>query len=493
MPTLTEELNSEKRVSVSPLVSEKWACPTCKKGPLEEHDRQAVCCSCNAKFPTYRGIPLFLNGNGAELNPLAYPIEVSVLVLTLNEEKNVAPLLSNLKHLLAKMGVSHEIIVVDGGSKDKTVDVARANGAQVIVQQERGYGQALNEGFSVSRGRYVLTMDADLSHPPGFVESLWKARKKGEVVVASRYVPGADFKAPMFRKILSRILNVVFTRVLSVPIKDISSGFRLYRREALQGITIKGTNFEALEEILIKIHMNGWRIDEIPFQYAPRVDGKSKARLIEFGICLIKTLKSMWALRSSIASADYDERAFNSIIPLQMYWQRTRHNVVLNWAKKINGVILDVGCGSSRIIQDLPNIVGLDVALYKLRYTRQKCASLVQGSIFDLPFADQTFEGIICSQVIEHIPAGDRPFQELARVIKPGGTMVIGTPDYGRPYWPFIENLYKKVHPNGYADEHITHYSLPSLTETLGRAGFDVLDHHYILGAELNVLARRRQ
>ncbi|HSD27453.1 MAG TPA: methyltransferase domain-containing protein, partial [Vicinamibacteria bacterium] len=143
------------------------------------------------------------------------------------------------------------------------------------------------------------------------------------------------------------------------------------------------------------------------------------------------------------------------------------------------------------IVQDLDRVVGLDVLASKLRYLRQRCGALVQGSVFDLPFADESFDGVVCSQVVEHIAGGARPFEELARVLKPGGLAVVGTPDYGRPYWPAIERAYKWAHPNGYADEHITHYSLASLREVLGRAGFEVLRHEYIVGAELNVLARR--
>lgn len=492
METTSGSIALEKRYQVSPLIRDRWACPACKVAALEDGDRRVVCGSCQVSFSMYRGIPLFLDGKEPHAVPTVFPCELSLIILTLNEQDNVKSLLQNLKQSLLKMSISYELIVIDGGSTDRTVETARSEGAKVIVQPERGYGKALKEGFQASQGRYVLTMDADLSHPAEFIEHLWQARTKGELVVASRYVPGATFEAPLFRKLLSRILNTVFTRALSVPVKDISSGFRLYRREVLQNLKVDGTHFEALEELLIKIHMNGWRVTEIPFNYAPRREGKSKARLIAFGVCFLRTFISMWALRASIASADYDERAYNSIVPLQRYWQRMRHKVILNWAQACKDIILDVGCGSSRIIQDIPNIVGLDVALYKLRYTRQKCGAVVQGSIFDLPFSDQTFGGVICSQVIEHIPGGDRPFQELARVIKPGGTLIIGTPDYGRPYWPFIEEVYKRVHPNGYADEHITHYTLLSLREHLERSGFDVLDHHYILGAELNVLARRR-
>lgn len=486
---MTETPYVDPQTAVSPLVKDRWACPKCKGPSLREAPGAVLCGSCGASYAVHRGIPLFL-GRTEEADP-RFELDLTVLVLALNEKHNVVPLVDSLKESMARFGIAGEILVVDGGSTDGTPEAARSRGAEVLSQAERGYGRGLREGFRRARGRHVLTMDADLSHPAKFVEALWGARDRADLVIASRFVPGSGFEAPLLRKVLSRILNRVYRRVLSVPVRDVSSGFRLYRAAALRKLSIDGVNFEALEEILIKLYMDGWTVAEVPFRYVPRVEGHSKARLWAFGLCLLKTLAAMWRVRSSIAAADYDERAFDSPIPLQMYWQRKRHAVVLRWARRCTGVILDAGCGSSRILQDLPLVVGLDPGLYKLRYMRRKCDALVEGSVFDLPFRDASFEGAICSQVIEHVPGGDRPFQELARVIRPGGLLVIGTPDYGRPWWPFIERVYQKVHPQGYADEHITHYTLPSLREHLERAGFEVLDHHYILGAELNVLARR--
>jgi ubiquinone/menaquinone biosynthesis C-methylase UbiE len=330
-----------------------------------------------------------------------------------------------------------------------------------------------------------------MSHPVPFISDLWNVRDRGDIIVASRYVSGARFEAPWVRKALSRILNLTFRRLLSLPVRDLSSGFRLYRTDAVRTIPIAGTNFESLQELLIEALLEGYGVAEIPFHYAPRRSGRSHVHFLTFALCFLKTLYRMWALRSSIAAADYDERAFDSVIPLQRYWQRRRHEVVLRWMRNCPGVVLDVGCGSSRIMQDLGNAVGLDVLASKLRYLRGRCSALVQGSIFDLPFADRTFGGVVCSQVIEHVAGGPRPLEELARVLEPGGLAVVGTPDYGRPYWPAIERVYRWVHPNGYADEHITHYSLSSLREHLARAGFEVLEYEYILGAELNVLARK--
>jgi ubiquinone/menaquinone biosynthesis C-methylase UbiE len=199
----------------------------------------------------------------------------------------------------------------------------------------------------------------------------------------------------------------------------------------------------------------------------------------------------MWRLRSSIASADYDERAFESRIFLQRYWQRKRFEVIRSWVSWYKGVLLDVGSGSSRILQGMPQAIGLDIALTKLRYMKRKHLDLVQGSLFSLPFTDESIDVLICSQVIEHVREDRKVFQEIARVLRWGGHLIIGTPDYGRPYWPLIEKAYKFFHPNGYADEHITHYTDSSLRDGLQREGFEILEHHYILGSELNVLARK--
>jgi dolichol-phosphate mannosyltransferase len=476
---------------VSPLVRDRWACPRCRNRELRESGFRVLCPGCGAAFRCEGGVPLFLEESAGPDPP--WEVELTVAVLALNERENVRALLPDVQRALRDAGASHELLVIDGGSTDGTVEAANALGARVHVQGRRGYGGAIAEALRVARGRYLLTMDADLSHPASFVSRLWSARERGDVVVASRYVPGSAFEAPWVRKLLSRVLNLTYRRLLSLPVRDLSSGFRLYRTEAVRALPVAGTNFESLPELLIRAVLEGRRIAEVPFDYAPRREGRSHVHFATFALCYLKTLRQMWSLRSSIAAADYDERAYDSVIPLQRYWQRRRHEVVLRWIRGCPGVVLDVGCGSSRIVQDLDRVVGLDVLASKLRYLRQRGAALVQGSVFDLPFADGTFDGVVCSQVVEHIAGGPRPFEELARVLKPGGLAVVGTPDYGRPWWPAIERAYKWAHPNGYADEHITHYTLASLRESLQRAGFEVLRHEYILGAELNVLARRAQ
>lgn len=411
-------------------------------------------------------------------------MQLSIIIPTLNEKENILALIPAIRKVLSGITVDYEIIVIDGGSTDGTGKAADSLGAKIIRQTRKGYGGALRDGFDIANGSYILTLDADMSHDPEFIRFMWQKRHLAEIIIASRYVPGGAAIMPLSRKVLSIILNVVFSRILSLPIKDLSSGFRFYSKHILDHIELTGENFEILEEILIKCYMEGYRVLEIPLVYVPRKSGRSKAKLLKFGFALIKTLFKMRALRNSIESADYDERAFNSIIPLQRYWQRKRHDIITK-SSSYYKPMLDIGCGSSRILQSLHHAIGIDININRLRYMRKYNVPLLNGSIFSLPFKNNSFECVICSQVIEHIPFDLVIFDEMTRVLKKGGRLIIGTPDYSKINWRIIKPLYDFFTPEGHKDEHITFYTRQKLTEILGKKGFVLEAMFYILRAEL--------
>ena len=457
-------------------------CPRCHGRLHPEAAGELRCASCRARYPIIDGIPSFIIAAGG-----ATPLPgcgLSVVIPALNEAASLEEVLPIVESTLGELGMSHEVIVVDGGSSDGTREVARKHGARVVSQKLPGFGGAYRAGFEQARGEYIITQDADGSHDPSFLKDLWAARQRGEVIIASRYVPGGAAEMPRWRSILSRILNITFRRGLSLPVQDLSSGFRLYKRAALMELTLKATDFDVLEEILIRALAAGFRVHEVPFRYKARIAGRSHAQLIRFGQSYLRTFLAMWRLRNSIASSDYDARAYDSVIPLQRYWQRRRHRVI---TRRVNGFerILDVGCGSSRILGSSPGVVGLDIQLHKLRYARRFGNPLVHGSIFELPFATDSFDCVICSEVIEHIPAEEKPFDELARVLKTDGRLILGTPDYDRWQWRLLESIYRQVSPGGYADEHITHYSRKNLSTYLQGKGFAIERIDYVGGSEM--------
>ncbi len=421
--------------------------------------------------------------------------EISIILPTYNEGGNVGPLIERQKKILNSITRNYEIIVVDGHSRDSTCEEAKKAGAKIMLQKEKGYGAALKEGFAAARGNYIITMDADLSHDPVFIKEMWKKRGDFDVVIASRNVKGGEADMPLQRRILSRMLNLLFGFVLSTPVKDLSSGYRMYNAKVLKEIKIEGTDFNVLQEILVRAYNNGWRIAEISFHYKPRKAGQTKARLLKFAVSYLKTLKRLWVLRNSIEAADYDGRAYDSKILVQRWWQRKRYRLIMGFldnAEKHGGKkVLDIGCGSSRIIQELPNAVALDCNFIKLRFLKASNRHLVNAEVNRLPFRNECFDTLICSQVIEHIRFTEKTFSELSRVLKKGGRLVIGTPDYATYSWRFWEWIYGKVLSKAYADEHITHYSQKKLRQFLEKHGFRIIQIRYVYGAEMIVLARK--
>ncbi len=420
-------------------------------------------------------------------------LDVSVVIPALNEGPNLYRLLPLLREALNATGATWEVLVVDGNSQDGSGDIVSrmGDGFRHIQELRRGYGVAVFRGITEAHGQFVITMDADMSHPAEFIHRLWENRHKGDIVIASRYVAGGHADQPFFRLMLSRILNGFFRNVLSIPVRDMSSGFRLYRKSLFENIQLEQTNFVILIEILIKAYGKGRIIAEVPFTYQPRQSGASHAQIIRFGREYLRLAYRMWAIRNSITFADYDWRAHDSRIWFQRYWQRSRHRIIKDFTPPFVSTC-DVGCGSSRILADLPHAVGVDMRHDKLSFMRRTNKLLVMGDGTSLPFEDASFDCVVCSQVIEHIPNEDgRLIDELVRILRPGGVLVLGTPDYGSWQWSVIEWIYGKVAPGAYADEHVTHYTFDSLKKAIEQRGCTVEDHGYICRAELVFKARK--
>jgi SAM-dependent methyltransferase len=229
----------------------------------------------------------------------------------------------------------------------------------------------------------------------------------------------------------------------------------------------------------------------VPFTYIPKRGNLSSRRPIQFAIDLARSAFKLWKLRNSLESADYDERAFYSVIPVQRFWQRRRHRIVTSWARG-GGRILDAGCGSSLIIQSLNNAVGMDFNFAKVRFLRRYNVPVLRGSAFALPFKDGAFDCVISSQIIEHIKFDEVLFSEMCRVLSPGGKLIIGTPDYATVGWRIIEPLYGFLMPGGYHDEHITHYTRASLDDVLKRHGFSHEETAYVARSELIMRYQKR-
>jgi dolichol-phosphate mannosyltransferase len=417
-------------------------------------------------------------------------IETLTVVVLAGPAAQLARLLPDLNRVLDRLGLARDVVIVSDRTDAAATAEAASAGARLLVER-RGYGAALQRGLAAASGDYILTMDADLSHPSSFVETLWRHRLDSDVVIASRYVEGGRADMSGLRGAGSRLLNAFFGTGLSLPVRDLSSGFRLYRATALGGQRITATDFDVLQQVLVQAYAEGWRIREVPFAYTPADEHGWVRRGLGVASAWLRQFGALWLLRNSILAADYDDRAHDSRIPLQRYWQRQRRRHIHDLIAGC-GPVADIGCGSSRIISDLPpGSVATDVLLRKLRYARRFGRWLVQGSGFALPFADASFPCVLCSQVIEHVPKSSPILDELCRILMPGGRLVLGTPDYANWQWVVTERLYGLV-PGGYADEHIAHYTRAELIDVMAKRGLDFEAQRYILQGELILAFRKR-
>ena len=339
----------------------------------------------------------------------------------------------------------------------------------------------LAKALAATRGRYVLSLEPRADVAPQVVLEIWRAREQAEVVIASR-LAGRPRDAPRSQRLLDRFLS----RWLGLPVCDLSSPVRLYDGRLLRAQPLAGDGPAQASEILVRLYAEGWRVCEVGVE-----TGDTRRRSWRDVFAHVRSFPAQWRLRNSIESADYDDRAYDSAIPLQRYWQRTRFRHVVELVGR-RGPVLDVGCGSSRILSALPaGSVGLDILARKLRYARRFGRALVQASAARLPFADGAFPCVVCSQVIEHVPREAPVLEELCRVLAPGGRLVLGTPDYGRWRWRALEAIYNRVAPDAYGHEHVTRFTRRDVVDAMGARGLALEAERSILKAEL-ILAFRK-
>lgn len=408
---------------------------------------------------------------------------LTVMLPTMREADNLRMLIPRLKAELEPHVRTLEFLIVDTPTDDGTEAVAAEFGARYLSVPP-GYGDAMRAGFAAIETDLVATMDADCSHDPAFIPFMLRHIPLYDVVICSRYAEHGGQETTLFRYFTSRVLNVWLGCVCTMPLLDLSGGFRLYRREVVDELPLEAKNFEVQAELAIKAFGHGFRLHEVGFVYHPRAEGRSKAAVIRYGLTFLFTSLRLRKWRNSRDFCDYDERAFNSRIPLQRIWQRRRYDRIVAMQRP-TGRCLDIGCGSGRLILGFPHVIGLDINHCILRYLAHQPRRLVAADAPILPFRSDSFDTIFCCDVIEHLDDERCVFNEVARVLRPGGTVLFSTPDYGTPVWPVVESLYNTVIASARGHEHPTRYSRQRLQQAGEAAGLKMRQASRVNGAIL--------
>jgi dolichol-phosphate mannosyltransferase len=225
-----------------------------------------------------------------------------VVIPTLNEHDNIVELLEGIRTHLP----GADVLVVDDASPDGTADLAedvgrRLGQVEVLRRPGRlGIGSAYVEGFrrGLARGfRFLVSMDADLSHEPRYLPALRAAADGADLVIGSRYLHGVSVVNWSLRRLVMSVGANAYARgITRLPVHDCTSGFQCIRREVLEAIGVDRLRFSGysfLIDLKYRAYRRGFRLAEVPIVFTDRKSGQSKITRRE----VLRSVWAVWAMR----------------------------------------------------------------------------------------------------------------------------------------------------------------------------------------------------
>ena len=222
--------------------------------------------------------------------------KVSIIIPTLNEEDSLNVLLNELLKFNDNI---YEIIVVDGQSNDKTIEIAKKYNCKIIIQQIKlGYGDAIIRGINEANSDYSIILDGDGSKNPIYIKNLIEKiiNSNSDFVFAERYGQGAgSLDDTLLTLIGNRIFTLIGKIFFRLKINDILHTFFICKNEKFKKINFKFNDFGFCVELPIKVHKGKFRYNSIPTIERKRIAGKIKVRSFVDGYKILISMVKLFA------------------------------------------------------------------------------------------------------------------------------------------------------------------------------------------------------
>ena len=218
-------------------------------------------------------------------------IKVEIIIPTLNEEGTIGELIQSIRS--QKLPVRISILVIDGGSTDKTVEICNRENVRIIRQKGKGKGVAMRESVEYSNADIIVFIDGDGTYSMNDLEKLLKPLliDQADMVVGSRIL-GKREKGSIstFNAIGNKLFNKTINFAMKSHVTDSLTGYRAMRRELFRDLVLFSTNFEIEVEMTVEALAKGYRVVEIPISYGIRKGTPTKLNPLDDGLKIARTL-----------------------------------------------------------------------------------------------------------------------------------------------------------------------------------------------------------
>ncbi|MFC1484871.1 glycosyltransferase family 2 protein [bacterium] len=204
--------------------------------------------------------------------------DLSIVIPCLDEEETIGICIQKIKDAFKREKINGEVIVVDNGCKDDSINISRKMGAKIAVELKKGYGNALRKGIDFAKGKYVIMADADNTYDFSTIDKFFKLLKKGNDLVMGSRFKGEILKGAMswsHRYIGNPILSGMLKLFFGGRVSDAHCGLRGFSKEAYNKMNLKSQGMEFASEMVIHALKENLKITEISIKYYPR-KGESK-------------------------------------------------------------------------------------------------------------------------------------------------------------------------------------------------------------------------
>jgi dolichyl-phosphate beta-glucosyltransferase len=382
--------------------------------------------------------------------------DVSIVIPAYNEEQRLGRFLADTIRLTDDSDLRFEIIVVDDGSHDSTVEVAnnlargRGNVHVLELAKNRGKGYAVRRGLLAARGEIRCFLDADGATGAKEILRLLPLMEQYDMVFGSRIKQekGQELVRRWYRHFIGLVFNLVLKSVLRLPFLDTQCGFKMIRANVVDRLVsrlyINGFGFDM--ELVYLAHRAGFKCHEVPVSWVHQ--GGSKVNLVTDSLRMFCNIfQTRWwhwtpieerprfmAITEHQAMARMEATHW-WFVSRRRFLQRVIHQLDVDQPR-----ILDLGCGTGgnlAMLASLGDVHGVDASEFAVDLCHKAGHhQVVQGHSHQLPFPPESFDLVTAFDVLEHIEDPIGALEHLSRVLRPGGKILLTVPAFPCLYGP---------------------------------------------------------